>query len=320
MLKPPSSNIRWKDFHIDTPTFRITSVEKPDMSPFLFHMTSGRSLISILCGTGVELQPNNGFLKSCTPKTSGTYNAKVVCFTESPTFALDFFRYRSYERWISDQRFGIGFDKSQLVKRGVRPCVYADNQLTSDINRLKEYFDELGSSDPHLSSILRSLIEKIYPLTTPLLENEASQGYMWEREWRYTDSGGLVFPYGAIKLICCPEDEELAIKKILGVYASKVKFVRAWREYNEVTSYMESRSDCLYIPDECGFQDERDFLSILKEQLASHMELLNKVRVYDVFVESIADRREFVSAGISSLESNIELLKKRIERLNNRQS
>lgn len=318
MLKPPSSGIRWADFRIDTPTFKITSIEKPDMSPFLFHMTGGEAFTSILKGEGVTLPESTGFLRSCIPESSGTYNAQVVCFTESPTFALDFFRYRSYARWSSDQRFGIGFDKSELVKFNVRPCVYADSQLTSDINKIKSHFDQLPIADQQLSSLIKSLIEKIYPLTTPLLEEDPFQGYMWEREWRYTDPKGLVFPYSAIKIICCPEHEEHAIRQILGKYAASVKFLRSWKEYNEVTSFLKNRSDSIHVPQVDGYSDEKEFLSVLQEQLVNHIAFLNKIKAYEMFVDSIADKKEAVSSGISDLESEIESLKIQIERLKNR--
>lgn len=318
MLKPPSSGIRWTDFRIDTPTFKITSIEKPDMSPFLFHMTGSEALTSILTGEGMTLPENTGFLRSCTPESSGTYNAKVVCFTESPTFALDFFRYRSYMRWSNDQRFGIGFDKSELVRYNVRPCVYADRQLTSEINKIKNHFDRLPIADQQLSVLFKSFIDKIYPLTTPLLEDEPAQGYMWEREWRYTDPKGFAFPYSSIKIICCPEYEERDIREVLGKYAANVKFVRSWKEYNEVTSFLKNRSNSIHIPPSDGYPDEAEFLSVLKEQLVNHVALLNNIKAYETFIDSMADKKEAVSAGISELESGIEKLERKIEKLKNR--
>jgi hypothetical protein len=121
-LPPPGSGARWKDYEIDTPTFRLMPIEKPDMSPFLVHMTGKNQILSILKGDGAPLNILNGhgYLKANVPANGGAgYDAKVVCFTESPTFALDFFRYRSFPRWQADQRFGIGFDKSKMVVKGV---------------------------------------------------------------------------------------------------------------------------------------------------------------------------------------------------------
>ena len=101
-LPPPSSGAYWKNYEINTPTFQLTPIEKPDMSPFLVHMTGKEQIIHILRGQNApeKLEDGYGFLKAAVPKQStGGYTAEVVCFTDSPTFALDFFRYRSFQRW-----------------------------------------------------------------------------------------------------------------------------------------------------------------------------------------------------------------------------
>ncbi len=93
-LPPPSSSVYWKSYEIATPTFQLTPVEKPDMSPFLVHMTGKNQIINILKGENAseELAEGYGFLRASVPEHSvRAYTAKVVCFTESPTFALDFF-------------------------------------------------------------------------------------------------------------------------------------------------------------------------------------------------------------------------------------
>jgi hypothetical protein len=69
-------------------------------------MTGRNELISILKGENapesVLVKYNYGYLKSVIPTFDGNhgyYNSPVVCFTESPLFAIDFFRYRSFRRW-----------------------------------------------------------------------------------------------------------------------------------------------------------------------------------------------------------------------------
>ena len=241
-LPPPSSgDVTWRDYKIDTPTFDLTPIEKPDMSPFLFHMTGKRAILDILRATGAPNNPAaHGLLRAVTPETSGdNYHAQVVCFSESPVFALDFFRHRSFRRWQQDTRFGIGFSKSELSSLEVRPCIYASetlkNQIVSFRNRIEngETVDERSVA----------LIEELYPLTSPLLENSPTQGFMWEREWRFTEPEGFTFPYDAIRVICCPESEEQALREILGDYANNISFVRTWSEYDEVTDYLRRRSE-----------------------------------------------------------------------------
>lgn len=140
-MKLPSSGINWKQYRNETPTFQITPVEKPDLSPFLIHMTGKNSLVNILKGENkpedVVLPERNGYLKAVKPSFDGQaayYNSEVVCFTESPIFALDFFRYRSFRRWSDDQQYGIGFSKSDLIRhRKVRPVLYLDTESNSQL-------------------------------------------------------------------------------------------------------------------------------------------------------------------------------------------
>ena len=109
-LPGPNNGIKWLNYRNTTPTFNLTSIEKPDFSPFLIHMTGKKSLVNILKGENtpdeVEQKKGHGYLKAVKPSFNGQealYNSEVVCFTEAPVFALDFFRYRSFRRWNDDQ-------------------------------------------------------------------------------------------------------------------------------------------------------------------------------------------------------------------------
>lgn len=317
-LPPYSSHVTWKEYNIETPTFSLTPVEKPDMSPFLFHMTGRNQLHSIISSKDVDSQDEHGFLKTCIPEaTNEKYNAEVVCFTESPTFALDFFRYRSFSRWKNDQRFGIGFDKSKLVSLGVRPCVYADDGLKNDIIYLKNNIESNLIQDVTLKERIKSLIASIYPLTTPLLENRSSQGFMWEREWRYSNSlkTGLSFHHNTIKLICCPADEESEIKQMLGGHSKNIQFIRSWTEYNEVTAYLKRRKNETHIPIKDMYKDESDFLSGLKEQLKLHQITLNSIVAYQEFIDSVGSKQGDVGTGINEITKNIEEMLRQIKSL-----
>jgi hypothetical protein len=65
-LPPPGPNVTWKNYQIDTPTFQLTPVEKPDMSPFLVHMTGKNEIIDILKGKNApeEILKEHGFLRA----------------------------------------------------------------------------------------------------------------------------------------------------------------------------------------------------------------------------------------------------------------
>lgn len=236
-LPPYSTNVRWKDYEIATPTFSLTPVEKPDMSPFLIHMTGKAEIQSILEGNGADeaLPDGKGFLKASIPEQSrGNYSAEVVCFTESPTFALDFFRYRSFPRWQRDFRFGIGFSKTKLTDAGARPALYADNDLVAKIVGLHERRKQEEGEDLEEAEILK----RLYPLCTPLLEHAQQEGFLWEREWRYAGGNGLVFDHEDIRVICCPDEERVGIQQVLGRHAEKIQFVRSWKEFSDVTDYL----------------------------------------------------------------------------------
>lgn len=252
-LPGPGSGIFWKQYENTTPTFDLTPVEKPDFSPFLLHMTGRHAILSILKGEGStdqDLPDESGFLKSVYPVNGtpeGSFPCEVVCFTESPLFAVDFFRYRSFRRWNEDQQYGIGFSKSDLVKNhGVRPVVYGDSSLTSAILALCARLEkgssgivdmENGSVQGHFEQKLLS----IRPLLFPLMEKTTKQGFMWEREWRFTETPGLVFPHSSIKVICCPSEEEEGIRELLGANVDQIQIVQSWREYDAVTDFLKRR-------------------------------------------------------------------------------
>ncbi|SJN59909.1 hypothetical protein VR7878_03809 [Vibrio ruber DSM 16370] len=319
-LPPYSSNVRWAEYKIDTPTFRLSPVEKPDMSPFLFHMTGRKEILSILSPDMDAFPENSGFLKSAIPEAQGedrNYTAEVVCLTESPTFCLDFFRYRSFNRWRQNQLFGIGLDKSELAELGARPCIYADEQLKNDLIVIKHRLEEIELQDPVLRERLPSLINRAYPLMMPLLENKASQGFMWEREWRYENAQdrGLVFPYSAIKIICCPENEEEGIRHVLGIYSNNIKFVRSWREYNEVTSYLKNRKREMHVPSKLSYSNDQEYLSALKEQLVNYRSVFNRIEAFKNFIEIIESKGASTSDALHELQQTMDSMIQQIRNI-----
>jgi hypothetical protein len=236
--------VHWKSYEIATPTFSLTPVEKPDMSPYLVHMTGKNEIAAILAGKGSKdaAEARQGFLRAGIPEQSrGNYHAKVVCFTESPTFAVDFFRYRVFRRWERNMLFGIGFSKSDLVAKGVLPALYLSE---TDTRRLVGLHDALSKKtksykEGSVSARMKEFFEPLYPLCTPLLEQHPTQGFLWEREWRYPHEPGFAFDHADVRVICCPDDEREDITEQLGENAEDVRFVRTWAEFSDVTDYLE---------------------------------------------------------------------------------
>jgi hypothetical protein len=306
--KPPK--VKWKDCEIKTPTFSLTPIEKPDMSPFLIHMTGKDAIIDILKGENStsNIEDGCGYLKAGIPESvQGNYKAKVVCFTESPTFALDFFRYRSFKRWDADQRFGLGFTKTTLVDQGVRPVIYADNQLVSNILCLNQEIlegEEELSEKESVNKHLIQMIKNVYPLLFPLLEQETRQGYMWEREWRYPNSDGFTFRHRDVKIICCPEEEEEEIRQGLGNVAEDVEFIRAWREYDDVTNYLRRQKQI--------WSGSSDALNQASTDVQREESLEGLIQQYTIVLNSLTSYQELIL--MRSAEVNIEQERTKIEK------
>lgn len=331
-LQDPNSGIRWKDYQISTPTFDLSSIEKPDFSPFLVHMTGKNQLLSILKGENapddVIVNKGQGFLKASIPVYDGSneyYNANVVCFTESPLFALDFFRYRSFNRWKLDQQFGIGFSKTDLVvRRNVRPVIYLDSQSNRDLlNLCNNIIDDNIKVTDNNGKIqdFKLLAKKLKPLLFPLLEDKPSQGFMWEREWRCPNSDGMTFPLNAIKIICCPADEKEEISELLKDHSDNIQIVESWKEYDDVTSYLKRRDKETKIPKKENINRIEDIkiLNNLKEQNDQTFHSLSAY--YGVFrgtVDQLEERS--ISDILKDLKETSKMIVDQIENLkkNNR--
>ncbi len=317
----PSTGIRWKQYRNETPTFLLTPVEKPDLSPFLIHMTGKNSLVSILKGENkpeeIELKESNGYLKAVKPSFDGQaafYNSKVVCFTESPIFALDFFRYRSFRRWSDDQQFGIGFSKAELVKeRNVRPVIYLDTETNKDF---LSFCNQIINGNYNVSNSLdvkvdlRELFQRIKPLLFPLMEETAFQGFMWEREWRCPDSQGMAFPHKAIKVICCPVNERKEIVEILGALAKNIEIVESWREYDDVTNYLRRRQSEVNSEQLNKISQIKDF-GVLRELKNQNERTLNTLEAYyGVFKDTVTS---FEGRNINQMIAEMKQKSKEID-------
>lgn len=318
-LPPYGYGVYWKEYEISTPTFELTPVEKPDMSPFLIHMTGRNELAAILQGRGtsddIDIQPHEGYLRATVPEVAGVtdnFSAEVVCFTDSPTFALDFFRYRKYDRWRSDQRFGIGFDKSSLISRGVRPVIYTDNHLTRKVISLWHAIQR--ADEDAVDADLRETLERLYPLLFPLLENRREQGFMWEREWRYPDSNGLVFNHADIRIICCPQNEEASIRDILGDTSNEIEFIRTWQQYDDVTNYLNQQSE-LWNAQLNNDASQEVRIRQLEQLIQEYRIRINSLNAYEENVNQLLNTLNNLRNQRSSIEERVNELETELEGL-----
>lgn len=234
------------------------------MSPYLFHMTTRESLKLIL--EDEHTNEKEGKLKVQIPRHSkkNTYQIPMVCFTDSPPFALDFFRYRwSDNKDRENLKYGIGFDKETMVQKGVFPTFYVPHDLQAPILELTQYFKDndlskklecLNCDDEEIIQELNDLLSKtcetlssVERLMFPLLEKKPLQGYIWEREWRYAthNNSDFVFSYDDIRIICCDDEDENLFKEIIGkhyIEKNQIQFIRTWQEYDEITDFLNRKT------------------------------------------------------------------------------
>ncbi len=326
-LPGPGSGITWRNYRIETPTFKLSSIEKPDLSPFLIHMTGRNQLISILKGENanedIEVPEGNGYLKSVVPTFNGSqgyYNSNVVCFTESPLFALDFFRYRSFNRWESDQQFGIGFSKTDLVNhRNVRPVVYLETETNRELlnlcNKINDDSFVISDNNGEIQD-LKPLISKIKPLLFPLLENSRSQGFMWEREWRCPNELGMTFPLSAIKVICCPRNEREEIEQIIGEHSSHIQIVESWKEYDDVTNFLKRRDRNIDKTTIDRIDNIGDIGALNSMKMQNEQTLNTLSSYYSVFKETVNQLEgRSINDTLEDLKNTSKIISDRIEKV-----
>jgi len=276
-------------------------------------MTGSDAIAQILAGDGapIEIPGDTGFLKAVVPQYEGLsqlFSRPVVCFSESPLFALDFFRYRSFRRWQDDQRFGIGFNKARLAERGVRPVIYLDSEIRSQLRYLQTQGDLLHwklTASSATDEKLRGLVDGLAPLVFPLLEDHDYQGFMWEREWRATSPEGFPFSYCDIEIVCCPSEEEDVIREALGDVADRIQFVRTWLEYDDVTSFLQQREELrrpfvLAIEPEATLPEQ---IAGLDQQRALHEVAIHSLEGFVVLSAQIASRGDMARRELEALRT-----------------
>ncbi|WP_444302551.1 hypothetical protein [Leyella stercorea] len=113
--------------------------KKPDLSPFLFHFTSGEDPFGNI---------NSIIEERCLvcKRTIKDY-LKAVCFTESPlTLSLQVFNYMNSLSKPRFSKYGIGFKRDVLIRDyAARPVIYGDeheyNLLSDKLKWRFEYLD-----------------------------------------------------------------------------------------------------------------------------------------------------------------------------------
>ncbi|MBE9240101.1 abortive infection system antitoxin AbiGi family protein [Synechocystis salina] len=290
MTNTPKRNLK--------PTFQLTPVDKPDMSPYLFHLTTKDNLIQILKDKFLKLQKPRG-------SHSDKHDYAMVCFTESPPFALDFFRYRwNDNKDRDDLKYGIGFSKEKMVRKGVRPTAYFDRELIKLVQWLQEKLNNNKEKYEVENKEMHKLAGQISPLIFGNINSRNNlQGYSWEREWRYTKGNKedieketeeeykLKFNYDEITYICCPDEDKRQIQEIVG-NTPNIKYLKTWEEYNEIIDFLSAKDS--YQEDEVEELEEKQHrIRNLIIRYESGYQQIDKLKEHlDHITESIEDKIE----------------------------
>lgn len=293
----------WDDYKITKKSLQLSPIEKPDMSPFLVHMTGKNQILDILKSSEWD---EHGLIKASVPSQakSEKYNREVVCFTESVLHSIDSFRYIAINRFKANLLYGIGFSKEKLaLNEKVRPALYIDNNTVGRLLSLDQFYldkiDHLSKEDLKVKRVIDELI----PFTTPVFQDDWRQGYTWEREWRYFDPKtiGFEFSYEDIEIICCPVSERSAIEEQLEEYSKKIRFVSTWGEYNEVVEFMKSRQHNFSLGLNANSKKER--LSLRKQDINR---VKNQLEAYREYAESLTNQISTLEEHISNYEKELK--------------
>ncbi|WP_278492017.1 hypothetical protein [Acinetobacter gyllenbergii] len=289
----------WNDLRILKKALQLSPIEKPDMSPFLVHMTGKDQILKIL-----ESSENNdcGVIKAFIPSQSKSswYDRAVVCFTESVLHSIDSFRYIAFNRFESNLFYGIGFSKEKMaIRHKVKPALYMDKNTIGNLANLDKFIKEIEGELTEENSNLKLILDELIPFITPVFQDIDRQGYTWEREWRYFNSfeKDFEFQYKDIAIICCPVSEKRAIEERLGVHAEKVRFVSTWGDYNEVVDFMKSREHNYFFNEHIDCEESLNRLIVKEREL-------NRAKSQ---LESYRDYASNLANQISDLEKYIEI-------------
>lgn len=301
----------WDDYKITKKSLQLSPVEKPDMSPFLVHMTGKDQILSILTSSK---EKGFGLIKASIPSQSKSkwYKREVVCFTESVLHSIDSFRYIAINRFESNLLYGIGFSKEKMaIRHKVRPALYIPINTIGKLGIL-----ESSNQESTEDQTLKELLNELIPFITPIFQDVDRQGYTWEREWRYYNSAfkDFEFSYSDISIICCPPGEKYLIEQQLGEYAKKIQFVSTWGEYNEVVEFMKSRTHnfTLSMASNSKFEE----LNLRKKEINRTK---NQLEAYKEYASSLAAQIDRLEAHISDYEKELKDIDLSLEQYNDRQ-
>jgi hypothetical protein len=203
---------------------------RSDISPFLVHMTkksgdlSARLILEKIIDE-LQVKPGRaevsdirygGYTKNMSEEDRLTYFG-ATCFTETPLDEIHCLLDINY-RQINLEPYGLVFLKDNLLKKGVSPVMYLNNE-TGDKNEVAQALFSLSSSHRAAAAQLLPLLSLFGRKVQSPFAAQAPKGridFRWEREWRqpYT-KGSVSFSEDDVFIGLCPHEEIDYFEKLL---------------------------------------------------------------------------------------------------------
>lgn len=231
-----------------------------DISPFLVHMTkkNGETSAKLILEKIISekrVMPGRaevsdvrygGHTKSMSEEDRRKYFG-ATCFTETPLDEIHCLLDINY-RQINLEPYGLVFLKDSLLKKGVSPVMYLNNE-TGDKNDVARALFSLTTSHEAAAANLLPLMSVFgQKIQSPFAAN-APQGrvdFRWEREWRQPhEKGGVSFEDVDLFIGLCPHEDIAHFEKLL----PNVRFVdplRPMKWYASKLIEMRQRVDLKY--------------------------------------------------------------------------
>ncbi|WLT39591.1 hypothetical protein NON20_08990 [Synechocystis sp. B12] len=207
-----------------------------------------------------------------------------------------------------------------MIQRNVRPVNYIEDNITTMINSIykKIQNQETGFGkleDNNLEKQIISVFEYLYKFNFPLCETLEEQGFMWEREWRFSDDSDFEFSYEDIKVICCPKEEKSEIIEILGDFKNKIEFVESWHEYSIVTKFLRERDNIQSSQEGKGNLQIIQEINIIKQKISKTKLEKSTLELFNQNLEGLIKEREKTEQAIDQANAELKILEDTLSEL-----
>ena len=118
-------------------------------------------------------------------------------------------------------------------------------------------------------------------------------------------------------MICCPEDEEDEIRRILGDTADQVDYIRAWREYDDITNYLRRQQPVWEAQSRQvqQAQSPEEAAPRLRDLIQEYTTALNSLNSYNEFIYHLNDEMQRLTQERDRLTEELEALQAQLNEI-----